>query len=60
MYKLLKFMHGLGDLIMFQIVLRHLKTYRPDDDYTIEVCRGRESALAGYGYDVYGLEMPFT
>lgn len=44
---LLHFPHGLGDVIQFSVVLKHLAKYRPDWQVTVRCGRGKHSALVG-------------
>ena len=43
---LMGFLHGLGDVVQFTIVLNHTRKYRPDWDVDVVCQLGRDSALA--------------
>lgn len=57
---LIKFFHGLGDVVQFTIVLRHLRVYRPDWSVEVVTTQGKHTALAGLCDRVYiaGQESP--
>jgi ADP-heptose:LPS heptosyltransferase len=45
---LLRFSHGLGDVVQFVVVLKHLKKHRPDWQIDVRCGRGKHSALRGF------------
>jgi ubiquinone/menaquinone biosynthesis C-methylase UbiE/ADP-heptose:LPS heptosyltransferase len=50
---LIKFFHGLGDVMQFTSVLRHLKKYRSDWAIDILTTRGKHSAFVGLCENVF-------
>lgn len=50
---LLRFPHGLGDVVQFSVVLAHLRKYRPDWQVDVVVGRGKHTALTGQCRRVY-------
>lgn len=44
---LLHFPHGLGDVVQFSVVLKHLRQHRPDWEVHVRCGRGKHSALIG-------------
>lgn len=53
MNTLFKFGHGLGDTIQFQIVLRHLQRFSPQEVIDVEIARGKHTALEHLCNHVY-------
>lgn len=44
---LLRFPHGLGDVVQFSVVLKHLRKHRPEWEVTVRCGRGKHTALLG-------------
>ena len=44
---LIRFVHGLGDVVQFSVILKHLRKYRADWQVTVRCGRGKHSALNG-------------
>lgn len=56
----LRFKHGLGDAIQFQIVLHHLLYYYPDCRITLETTQGREGLFEHLVDEISPLVYPFN
>ncbi len=50
---LLKFSHGLGDVVQASVILKHLRKYRKDWKVDIVVGRGKHTALIGLCHRVW-------
>lgn len=50
---LVKFSHGLGDVVQFTVALKHLAKHRPDWVIDTLAGRGKHSALYGHCFGVY-------
>jgi FkbM family methyltransferase len=50
---LIKFVHGLGDVVQLGVILKHLKRHRPDWVIDVRAGRGKHSALHGLCRRVY-------
>ena len=50
---LLRLPHGLGDVVQFSVVLKHLARLRPDWRIDVKVGRGKHTALTGLCPKVY-------
>lgn len=49
---LIKFSHGLGDVVQAGIILKHLRKYRPDWEITFRCGRGKHTAVTGLCHKV--------
>src|SRR4051794_25715913 len=55
---LFRFPHGLGDVVQFSVVLKHLARYRPDWEIDVRCGRGKHTALRGLCHAVYHDQEP--
>ncbi len=54
----LRFPHGLGDVVQFSVVLKHLRKYRQDWVVDVRCGRGKHTALIGLCRRVYHDQEP--
>jgi ADP-heptose:LPS heptosyltransferase len=55
---LIHFPHGLGDVVQFGVILKHLRKHRPDWEVDVRCGRGKHTALLGMCHRVYHDQEP--